>query len=450
MEGGLILLVCSDSQFVLQLADSIQLKKSKLIETPDDANAVRLASSKKPQLVLVHSDKGTNDHKLDVVAQIRASHPQTPIVLATRHSSEERVIAALRAGVTDYFRLPYDFNKLLKSVTSRLRRDDSPAAPALSDLPIIHRLIGQSECMCNIRSFLLKVATAKSTVLLTGETGTGKGLMAWLLHQNSGRKKGPFVPVNCPAIPDNLVESELFGYERGAFTGAVSAARGRFEAAHRGTLFLDEISDMALQAQAKILRTIEDKENFRVGARSAIPLDVWVLAATNRSPEQLVREGRLRPDLFYRLNVARINLPTLRERKEDIPQLLEHFIRKFNRIFEKRLTGVSDEVMEVMLCYDWPGNVRQLKNVLESTFINATGRLVRYSDLPLEFRQECARDDGDNTDGNDEREKIIASLLASKGNKSKAAQLLNWSRMTLYRKISKYHLENIDLPRQAG
>ena len=441
MESARILMVGDDGQFSDQLAKQVQVKNVRLIETPDKANALRLTHTKKPHLVLIHSTSREHNDGLDIAAQIRKANPLVPIIFVTRHSSEERAIAALRVGVNDYYRSPFKFDQLVDSLKSHLGRLQQSAQPIKHtvNLTSLQKMIGQSQRMREIRSFLLKVAATESTVLITGETGTGKGLAAWLIHQNSRRWRGPFVPVNCPAIPDSLVESELFGFEKGAFTGALATTRGKFERACNGTLFLDEISDMGLLAQAKILRTIEDKENFRIGGKGGVPLDVRVVAATNQPPEQLLADGKLRKDLFYRLNVARIQLPPLRERKEDIPSLTEHFVRTFNQAFGKEIAGVTDKVSEALLQYDWPGNVRQFKNLLEASFIHTNSSTIHFADLPVDFRIRRRCGDGDAAT---ERERIIAALIASKGNKSKAAQKLKWSRMTLYRKLSKYRLDN--------
>jgi len=288
-----------------------------------------------------------------------------------------------------------------------------------------------------IKDYLMKVARTDSTVLITGETGTGKELAAELIHLNSARCEKPMICVNCAALPDTLVESELFGHERGAFTGAVVPKEGKFVLAGKGTLFLDEIGDMNPYAQAKILRSIEKKEVFHLGGEKAIRMDARVLAATNRDPERLMTEGNFRKDLYYRLNVARLNMPPLRERKEDIPNLVDFAIYKLNRRFNCTVEGLSEETMNLFYRYDWPGNVRELMNILEATYINLPSGRISLVDLPGLFIKRV-KDSGKLP--LDERKQIVAALLETNWNKSTAAQKLNWSRMTLYRKIEKYNI----------
>ena len=283
----------------------------------------------------------------------------------------------------------------------------------------------------------MKVATTNSTVLITGETGTGKELAAELIHQNSSRHKEPFVCINCAALPESLVESEMFGYERGAFTGAVALKQGKFELAEGGTVFLDEIGDMSPYAQMKILRTTEKKEICRLGGKGAIPIDVRIVGATNRDLEQLIEKGNFRKDLYYRLNVARVHLPPLRLRKEDIPSLLKHYIRKFNQRFGREVEGLAEEALDSLLRYDWPGNVRELKNILEATFINLPSRKIALMDLPKTFQGRLKETEGL---PEKERDRLLSVLFATKWNKSKAARKLQWSRMTLYRKMAKYQI----------
>jgi transcriptional regulator with PAS, ATPase and Fis domain len=285
------------------------------------------------------------------------------------------------------------------------------------------------------------VARTDSNVLITGETGTGKELAADMLHRSSARHNRPLVPVNCAAIPQTLVESELFGHERGAFTGAHATHEGKFQMAQGGTIFLDEIGDMDLTAQAKLLRIIEDKQVHRVGSRTAVHLDVRIIAATNQDPEQMVRENRFRNDLYFRLNVARVHLVPLRDRKEDIRLIVEHAIRDLNRRFGYQVTGCAADAWALLYGYDWPGNVRELKNLIEATFIGLESRTISAVDFPESFhrRLEALDRSPDN-----ERQRLLKALSATNWNKSKAAEALKWSRMTLYRKMTKY---NVPLPR---
>jgi len=300
-------------------------------------------------------------------------------------------------------------------------------------------MIGDGAAMREIKAYLMNVATTDSTVLITGETGTGKELAAELIHRNSPRHQGPFVCINCAALPESLVESEMFGYERGAFTGAVASKRGKFELAEGGTVFLDEIGDMSPYAQMKILRTTEKKEVYRLGGKGATPINVRIVGATNRDPEQLIEQGNFRKDFYYRLNVARVHLPPLRLRKEDIPSLLKHYIRKFNQRFGREVEGLTEEALASLLHYDWPGNVRELKNLLEASFINLSSWKIAFMDLPKTFQKRLKETEGL---PEKERDRVLSVLFATKWNKSKAAQKLHWSRMTLYRKMVKYQISS--------
>ncbi|MBW2121697.1 MAG: sigma-54-dependent Fis family transcriptional regulator, partial [Deltaproteobacteria bacterium] len=287
------------------------------------------------------------------------------------------------------------------------------------------------------KAYLLKVAATDSTVLITGETGTGKELAAEMIHKKSPRHKKPFVCINCAALPDTLLESELFGFERGAFTGALASKQGKFELARGGTVLLDEIGDMSHYAQAKLLRAIEKKEVSHLGGKQDIPVDVRVIAATNQDPEQMVAQGKFRKDLYYRLNVARIHLPPLHDQKEDILCLLNHYMAEMNRRFRRRVEGFTEEALASLLHYDWPGNVRELKNLLEATFINLPSRRITFLDLPEPFRRRLKEV---RNIPQAERNRLLSALFATNWNKSKAAQKLSWSRMTLYRKMAKYHI----------
>lgn len=273
--------------------------------------------------------------------------------------------------------------------------------------------------------------------MITGETGTGKELVAESIHAQSPRKREPLVRVNCAALPDSLVESELFGYDRGAFTGAEAVKKGKFESAGDGSVFLDEIGDMNPYAQAKILRSIERKEICRLGGNSNIPLNFRVIAATNRDPEGLIISEQFRSDLYYRLDVARVHIPPLRDRKEDIPLLAEYGIAKLNRRYNRHIEGISANARSMLQRYNWPGNVRELMNVLEATYIDPPGKKIRCRNLPRKF---IMRFESSGRLPNDERRFIVSTLLESNWNKSFAAQKLKWSRMTLYRKMAKYNI----------
>ena len=260
-----------------------------------------------------------------------------------------------------------------------------------------------------------------------------------MVHRASPRRGKPLIPVNCAAIPETLVESELFGHERGAFTGAHASRQGKFQMAEGGTVFLDEIGDMDLGSQAKLLRAIESKEVYSLGSRTGMRINVRIVAATNQDPEQLVRENRFRKDLYFRLNVARVHLSPLRDRKEDIRLLVEHSIGELNRRFGYSVNGCTREAWDLLHRYDWPGNVRELKNLMEATFIGLSSAMISPADFPEAFHRHLEAADAADTG---ERERLVTTLFATNWNKSKAAKALQWSRMTLYRKIAKYHLSS--------
>ena len=322
---------------------------------------------------------------------------------------------------------------------SNPRAVDTPGGSArTSGLIDGHRLIGDSPAMQEIRSSIARVAATDSNVLITGETGTGKELIAELIQQNGKRSKRRYICINCAAIPDSLLESELFGYERGAFTGAQVAGEGKLEGVDGGTVFFDEIGEMSLHAQAKILRLIETRELQRLGAKRSTRVDFRIIAATNQDVDSPASAARFRRDLYFRLNVARIHVPPLRERKVDIPLLLAHSIERFNRQFGRRVEEVEADSMRLLLRYDWPGNVRELKNTVEALFVDAPSggeTRLRLGERMRRHMSVCA--DADLS----EQERLLEALWATDWNKSKTARQLHWSRMTLYRKMVKYQLD---------
>ena len=412
-----------------------------IIDTPPQINPLQVFRKNQPDLILLSATKNSPENELDFTRQIREQNQRIPIIFMAENSSEDLAIAALKAGVSDFFKPPLSRKELTNSIQQNLsnsqisREENSPRKEIKSKKH--HAMVGRSMVMAEVRELLSKVAQSDCTVLITGETGTGKELAARAIHSDSKRNQKPLVSINCAAIPDSLVESELFGYDQGAFTGAIKSKEGLFELATHSTVFLDEIGDMTPFAQAKILRCIELKETSRLGGQAGKPIDFRVIAATNRDPETLIAEKKFRKDLYYRLNVARVHVPPLRDRKEDIPDLVDHFIQKYNQKFRRRIKGFSPKALHTLLRYDWPGNIRELKNLVEVSFINLPARKVDLMGLP---RQLGSRLNEMEPLPKTERERIIAALCETKWNKSKAAQRLNWSRMTLYRKIAKYNI----------
>lgn len=359
---------------------------------------------------------------------------RVPIVLVAWEGTEQLAIAAMRHGIDDYIRgvnCRIELQRLLLSLT----RTDPQRSLASCEL-----LVGQSNFIRGARTYIERVARTSSTVLVTGETGTGKDLVAKLIHRNSRRADKPLVCINCAAIPDTLLESELFGVERGAYTGADVSHDGNLRAADGGTAFLDEIGDMSLLAQAKVLRAIETHEIHRLGGNKTQFVDFRLIAATNRDLEALSADGRFRRDLFFRLNVARIHLPPLRDRPEDLLPLAHHFREEFDRGFGRSTLGFTPRSEDAIVGYTWPGNVRELRNLVEAAYITLEPE-SRWVEMPDYFCSEVVTDDGTNPN---EVTRILRALSDSGWNKSKAADLLHWSRMTLYRKMARYGIPGED------
>lgn len=361
-------------------------------------------------------------------------------ILANTPESRSGVNGSLSKDHHDKQSLPADgllqsVDRWLSSLLSKGSSSNFEASPSghFEDFP----MVGNSLPMREIKGSIQKTALTDSNVLITGETGTGKEMVAELIHKNSPRHNKPLVCINCAAVPDSLLESELFGHERGAFTGADSLQEGKLKSADGGTVFFDEIGDMSPHAQAKILRVIETKQAQRLGNQGSFPLDIRIIAATNRDVDALAKANEFRKDLYFRLNVVRLELPPLRERRDDIPLLLEHYIREMNRCFGCSVEGFTTEAFDLLLRYDWPGNIRELKNLLEAIFVNLPQRRISLKDFPEPFRRHLALAE---TSSQSERDKLLATLLATNWNKSKAAHELHWSRMTVYRKIAKYHI----------
>lgn len=314
-----------------------------------------------------------------------------------------------------------------------------PCTLAESRVPIGASLVGQSQAIQKVREYIRQVANCDANVLITGETGTGKELVARSIHYSSARRCKPYISFNAAAIPDSLLESELFGHAKGAFTGADTLRDGKLKSADGGTILFDEIGDMSPFLQAKLLRCLEARVIQRLGSSIEIPLDVRVLAATNLDLAGSVETGNFRRDLYYRLNVVRIQLPPLRERSEDIIPLLEYFVAELSRTYDKKVTAVAADVIESFLKHNWPGNIRELKNLLEATFVTLRSPDISLEDLPSHYFETCNRHRDQDSE---ERARILSSLSAHNWNKSLAAKALAWSRMTLYRKLKKYQIRD--------
>jgi nitrogen regulation protein NR(I) len=326
---------------------------------------------------------------LELLKRLSADYPDVPVIFITAHGTVDSAVAALKAGAFDYITKPFDQAELKKVIAKAARAHDLErgnlhGTGAEGDRP---PLVGQSAAMKAVYDVVSKVADSPSTVLVTGESGTGKELVAQALHRGSSRRDKPLIKVNCAAIPKDLVESELFGYEKGAFTGAVGSKPGRFELADGGTLFLDEIGEVPVEMQVKLLRALQESEFERVGGIKTIQVDVRLIAATNRDLKALIADGRFREDLYYRLAVVPIVLPPLRDRREDIPLLVRHFIEKYDRRLGKSVAGIEEEALQLLLDYSWPGNIRELENLMERSVLFADGPIILASSLPDSLRE---------------------------------------------------------------
>ncbi len=387
----------------------------------------------------------------ELLRRALAAVPGLPVIILTGHGTIESAVQAMKEGAYDYLTKPVDMSRLTLLVARALsewevKRQYREALQELQKRSQFSNIIGKSEAMRRIFEVVQLVSASKASVLITGESGTGKEMIADAIHYNSERKDKPLIKVHCAALSESLLESELFGHERGAFTGAVARKRGRFELAHRGTIFLDEIGEVSPGVQIKLLRVLQDKTFERVGGEETIEVDCRVIAATNRDLSQAIRQGQFREDLYYRLNVVNIHLPPLRERKEDILLLISSFLTEFAQAAGKRLEGLDAKARAALYNYHWPGNVRELRNCLESAVVLSRGSLINLEDLPPHIRTDADKNYVKLSLGlslaEAEAELIRAELLAQNGNKTRTAEVLGIGRKTLHRKIQEYGLES--------
>lgn len=434
-----ILLADWDERMRGELRNRLHYQGFQVHDACNKLQAERALQRNDLHLAVLGSSQNGGWDGLDLVDEIRRRDRRLPIILIGTHSSEERVITALRAGVKDYFKRPYSLDELLASIQRNVHRAERGALVTDSVADDGPLLIGESSAMRQIKTYLRKVAASACNVLIEGETGTGKEIVARLIHQYSSRCNNPLVCINCAALPDDLLESELFGHEKGAFTGAHASYEGKLKLAQGGTVFFDEIGEMSPYAQAKMLRAIESKSVDPLGSKQSIPLDIRFVAATNQDLERKMAENQFRKDLFYRLNVGRIQLPPLRERKEDLPLLLDHYLNLLNSRCCRNVEGFDQGLFDSLLRYDWPGNVRELANLLEAIFIDPPVGRITIADLPNSY---CHLAEGQKQLATTERQRLLSALFATSWNKSRAAKELRWSRMTLYRKMKKYHINS--------
>jgi len=421
-------------------------------QAEDGARALDKARAAQPSVVITDLVMPGMDG-LALLRALRAELPFASVILLTGQGSIETAVSAMKEGAYDFLIKPVEAARLKLLIPKAAEKAEALREVALlrrrvKQLWGVGRLVGTSAAMQEVHRLIELAAPTPAPVLITGESGTGKELVARTLHELSPRGRGAFVAVNCAAIPETLLESEIFGHEKGAFTGALDRRQGCFELAHEGTIFLDEIAEMSAALQAKFLRILEDGMVRRLGAKAEIKVDVRVLAATNKDPAEAIRAGTFREDLFYRLNVVSLAMPPLRDRREDIPLLIEAFVEEFNAKYDKRITSVDEPALEALLAHSWPGNVRELRNVLERAAIVCDGDLIKRAHLPssLLLRPAAAAADGGDAvallvgTSLEEAERVLIqkTLAAAGNNKTQAAHTLGISLKTLHNKLRRY------------
>ena len=446
-----------DDEINMQVVLRAMLKKEgyEVLTARDGLEALKILAGTEVDVVVTDLKMPRLDG-MGLLERVMEDYPSTPVIMITAHGTVATAVDALKKGAFDYVTKPFEQDELknvvLKAVKTRRLSDEEFVASA-DDIDR-YGIVGASEPMVEIFEIVKRVAPTTTTILISGETGTGKELIANAIHINSPRKANPLIKINCAAIAENLMESELFGYEKGAFTGAVVTKPGRFELAHKGTLFLDEVGELPKEMQVKLLRAIQEQAFERVGGLKTIKVDVRLITATNRNLFQDVKEGRFREDLFYRLNVLPIHLPALRERKDDIPLLVSYFVDRFRKKLARDIEGLDDEVLDLFINYDWPGNIREMENLLERLVLMARGQTITLADVPGEIRQavqeqallppekkpsqfkEFIRTHTEEA----ERQLLVRCLEECGGNVTRAAQQLGLSRKGLQLKMIKYNL----------
>ncbi|MBW2492094.1 MAG: sigma-54-dependent Fis family transcriptional regulator [Deltaproteobacteria bacterium] len=421
-----------------------------IVEADDGSTAIEKVQEQPFDLVLMDV-RMLKVSGLEALERIKGFNPAIPVTIMTAYSSVETAIEALKKGAYDYLTKPLDFDKLRLTIEramehTRLKEENRLLKENLGKHFDMQNIIGRSPAMISHLETVAHVAPSEATVMITGESGTGKELIAGVIHHNSPRKDGPFVKINCAAITETLLESELFGHEKGAFTGADRRKEGRFYQANKGSIFLDEVSEMPLTMQVKLLRVLQERELTRVGGEKVVPVDVRVIAATNKDLVDLKNKGLFREDLYYRLNVVSLEIPPLRERRDDIPLLAQHFLGIFADKNKKEIKGFTPKAMDLLIRYDWPGNVRELMNAVERAVVLVRADYLDAQDFsilqPLLQQPARAPSDFDNTDNRPieevEKSAILRMLESVAGNKSEAARRLGITRKTLHKKLKKY------------
>ncbi|TVQ23443.1 MAG: sigma-54-dependent Fis family transcriptional regulator [Spirochaetaceae bacterium] len=444
-----VLVVDDEKNIRAGLGKAIELDGHNVYLAEDGRHAMEMIEQEEIDLIIADLKMPRMSGE-ELLREVVQSYPTLPIIILTGHGTIESAVQAMRDGAYDFLTKPVNLDRLSLLVkralsTRELSLQHRALQQELEEKRQFSNIVGKSAEMNRIFDVVRQVAPTKASVLITGESGVGKELIADALHQLSNRKERPFIKVHCAALSQSLLESELFGHEKGAFTGAVSRKRGRFELSHSGSIFLDEIGEIDQSVQIKILRVLQEKTFERVGGEETLEIDTRIISATNRDLKAEIESGRFREDLFYRLNVVNIHIPPLRERKEDIPLLVAAFIKEFAAENGKQVEGIDSKARSILYNYRWPGNVRELRNCIESAVVMAKGNVVTADDLPpsvaADTESNYVRIELGATMADAEREIIRANLAAQNGNKSRTAEILGIGRKTLHRKIAEYQMD---------
>ncbi|MBI5750448.1 MAG: sigma-54-dependent Fis family transcriptional regulator [Nitrospinae bacterium] len=452
------ILVIDDERSMREFLSIMLEKEGYSVVTKDNGNDALEFISKNKYDLIITDIKMPKMSGIDILRESMALHPNTPVIMITAFASTEVAVEAMKLGAYDYITKPFNVDEIKIIIKNAIEKkslfdENISLREELKGRHQFLNIVGKSERIQRVFELIKKVANSRSTVLITGESGTGKELVARAIHHNSDRKDKPFVSISCGAIPETLLESELFGHQKGAFTGADSDKKGLFEVADGGTFFLDEVSEAPPSIQAKLLRVLQEKEFKRVGGVKDIKVDVRVIAATNKNLHKLIEDGKFREDLYYRLNVIPIELPPLRERREDIPLLINHFINKYNFINKKDIKGMTLKAMEILEKYMWRGNVRELENIIERAVTLEADNNIQPDSLPDEIRTYRVEhlktiseipSEGVNLEdyiSKVEKDIIINALEKTGWVKKKAAELLNMSFRSFRYKLQKYDIE---------
>jgi two-component system response regulator AtoC len=450
------ILVADDDPSIRSLLNDLLTSEAFTVsEASTGLEVVEKAKEAPPDLVIMDIRMPELDG-IEALSRLKAAAPQTAVLVMTAFGSSNAAIRAMELGAFDYITKPFELDKITHIVKRVLEYQELTAEvqvlrQEISTLVQTERIIGNSPPMQEVYKVVGKVAKSDATVLISGESGTGKELVAEAIHYNSNRRAGPLVKVSCAALPETLLEAELFGHEKGSFTGAMTMRKGRFELADKGTVFLDEIGEVTPGIQTKLLRVLQDRIIERVGSSLAIKVDIRVICATNQDLSKLVGANKFREDLFYRLNVISIHMPTMRERKEDIPPLVEHFLAKHRYSATAQPAAISEEALRRLIEYDWPGNVRELENVIQRAVVLSRGQIITSRELPFEDHSDHDEDEEGDVSAERsffkksvsqfEKDLIMKALRDAGGNRSKAAKMLGIYRRLLYAKIKEYRLE---------